>query len=264
MIPPILIRLLFSTLIALGIGRLIIKQRKSRQPIEGRVLNAIWPYFLGVKLSLLFTQWSAITTEPMLLFYGWGGNVNTAVGLAAVGGYLSFFILKKSVQQRLDSIFTVSVAAAFLGGFLASGFFFKPSVGHGQLVLSDLAEEMDLHGVPLQIQDGQPVILNFWATWCAPCRAEMPELEAFYRAHPTANFFTFNNIESESGGVAGVKVFLEQKGYEFPVVTDQGNGWIKAFEVSSFPTTLVFDADGQLIHKTVGVVSRSTLESFVK
>lgn len=263
MIPPLVLRILVSGLLAFALGRLTIKDKGKRKTIESTLLNGIWTYFLGVKGSLLFTHLSSISQEPLLLLYGWGGPLNRSVGIVLTLAYFTWFIWKKSTEKKRHLTFTLVVLSSFGGMFLLSGLLNRPTAGTGHLVLEDLTQLTAVDGRSLDLAQDKVTILNFWATWCTPCRAEMPELEVFHRQYPDANFVTINNITSEKGGINSVREFLASRDYSFPVIADEGSRLTSQFEVNSFPTTLVFDKQGELIDKHVGVISLSALEGFL-
>ena len=263
MIPPIVIRLLGSGILAFLVGRFVIKEKEKRKPIESTLLNGIWTYFLGVKLSLLFTHFESISIEPLLLLYGWGETANILFGIVVTVGYFAWFTLKKSTYKKQHALFTIVVSSIFFVLFFGSQPFFKYKSNQVSLSIKTFKTLKDLDENPVQLAQNQITILNFWATWCTPCRAEMPEIEAFNKEFPHVNFVTVNNIASEKKGLEGVKEFLATKEYSFTVVADVGNVLTHQFKISSFPTTLVFDKEGHLIDKHVGVISKGVLESFL-
>jgi thiol-disulfide isomerase/thioredoxin len=90
---------------------------------------------------------------------------------------------------------------------------------------------------------GHPVLLNFWATWCEPCRAEMPALQQLAREHRAQGLevMAVNYRESDTA----VRRFLEQTGLELPVLLDRDGAAAKAFGVRIFPSTIGIDRRGQ-------------------
>jgi thiol-disulfide isomerase/thioredoxin len=99
---------------------------------------------------------------------------------------------------------------------------------------------------------GQAVLLNFWATWCEPCREEMPSLEALavrHRADPVV-VLTINYQESE----AGIRRFLERVPLALPVLLDRDGSATKAWTPRVFPTTVSIDRSGRPRHQIVGAV----------
>jgi thiol-disulfide isomerase/thioredoxin len=99
---------------------------------------------------------------------------------------------------------------------------------------------------------GRAVLLNFWATWCEPCREEMPSLEALaqrHRADPVL-VLTVNYQESEPG----IRRFLERVPLALPVLLDRDGSVTKAWTPRVFPTTVMIDRSGRPRHQIVGAV----------
>jgi len=104
----------------------------------------------------------------------------------------------------------------------------------------------------LSALQGRAVLVNFWATWCEPCREEMPSLEALagrHRADPMV-VLTVNYQESETG----VRRFLERVPLGLPVLLDRDGSVTKAWTPRVFPTTVSIDRSGRPRHQIVGAV----------
>jgi thiol-disulfide isomerase/thioredoxin len=99
---------------------------------------------------------------------------------------------------------------------------------------------------------GRVVLLNFWATWCEPCREEMPSLQALAKRHEAdpVVVLTVNYREAE----AGIRRFLEQVPLALPVLLDADGAATKAWTPRVFPTTVLIDRSGQPRHQVVGAV----------
>jgi thiol-disulfide isomerase/thioredoxin len=90
---------------------------------------------------------------------------------------------------------------------------------------------------------GHPVLLNFWATWCEPCRAEMPALQQLAREHAGAGLQVIAVNYRETEGA--VRRFLAATGLELPVLLDRDGAAAKAFAVHIFPSTVAVDRSGR-------------------
>jgi peroxiredoxin len=91
---------------------------------------------------------------------------------------------------------------------------------------------------------GQVVMINFWATWCGPCRAEMPKLEAVYKRYK-ARGFTMIGVNVEPNSAGAVK-WLEQTPVTFPILFDTDSKVSKLYQVVGMPSTVIVDKQGRL------------------
>jgi peroxiredoxin len=97
---------------------------------------------------------------------------------------------------------------------------------------------------------GRVVLLNFWATWCGPCRAEMPDMQAVYEELRDRGFV----VVAVNGGEGRERVqsFVEEFGLTFPVLVDEEREVLRQYGVRGFPTTFVIDGDGVIQQVIVG------------
>jgi thiol-disulfide isomerase/thioredoxin len=121
----------------------------------------------------------------------------------------------------------------------------------------------DLQGKPASLGEalGKVVLVNNWATWCPPCQAEIPELEAFYQAHRNQNF---DLIAIESGDPAEVVTkYVRQLGATFQVWLDPYGASLDSFHNWDLPNSYVIDQHGTIRLNWTGPVNQATLEKFV-
>lgn len=116
------------------------------------------------------------------------------------------------------------------------------------------------HGqtVSLDTFRGQPVVINFWATWCLPCRAEMPELEAAYVAHQARGLAILGVNLGEDRET--VLAFRRDLGLTFPLLLDELGRASAEYGVKGLPTTLFIARDGRITHIHFGALSTKTLQ----
>jgi peroxiredoxin len=95
---------------------------------------------------------------------------------------------------------------------------------------------------------GKVVLLNFWATWCPPCRKEMPDMETLYRRFESRGLVVIAVSDEERETVAG---FLEKQHYTFPVLLDPDRKTNDAFGVEGIPKSFIFDAQGRLVAQAI-------------
>ena len=115
--------------------------------------------------------------------------------------------------------------------------------------------------VSLEELRGQVVLVNFWATWCLPCRAEMPELDEFAREYQGAGFrvLAVNVLEDADA----VRRFGEELQLELPLLVDPHGEVYRAYGVQGLPTSFLVDPEGVIRHVQLGVVSRRFLQARV-
>ncbi len=111
---------------------------------------------------------------------------------------------------------------------------------------------------------GKVVLLNFWATWCPPCKAEMPDLEALYREYGAAHDFVVVGVNLQEDG-AVVEKFARQAGLSFPILLDtDGEVSGQAYAVRSLPMSLIIDRDGYIRDAWTGQLSSAEMLSRLK
>lgn len=117
---------------------------------------------------------------------------------------------------------------------------------------------------------GKIVFLNFWATWCPPCRAEMPDIQALYeetQEDPDSDLVILGVAFPGHSGeedVQGVADFLEENGYTYPTVMDTQAELIMPYYIMAFPTTYMIDTDGNIYGYLSGSMDRETMDSIVQ
>jgi thiol-disulfide isomerase/thioredoxin len=97
-----------------------------------------------------------------------------------------------------------------------------------------------------------PVILDFWATWCKPCLAAMPELHQLYEDLGPRGLQIVGINEDGPRNASKVKPFMRTHGYEFPVLLDLNREAQRRLQALALPTTMLLDADGVVVHNSFG------------
>ncbi len=121
----------------------------------------------------------------------------------------------------------------------------------------------DLDGNQVSLSDfvGQVVLVNNWATWCPPCREEMPEFKAYYEKY---NEDGFQIVAIEAGQPEReVRAFVEEQGLNFIILLDPGNESLITFQNSTLPNSWVIDRRGHLRMAWLGSINLPTLEKYV-
>ncbi|MBQ7841290.1 MAG: redoxin domain-containing protein [Lachnospiraceae bacterium] len=121
----------------------------------------------------------------------------------------------------------------------------------------------------LSAYKGKTVFLNFWATWCGPCRSEMPEIQKLYEKYGlNGGDLIVLGVASPNIGQEGsqeeITAFLEENGYTFPVVMDDQGLISNRYGISAYPTTFMIDTDGNVFGYVSGALSLDVMESIVE
>lgn len=121
-----------------------------------------------------------------------------------------------------------------------------------------------LDGEPIALSDhlGDVVVVNFWATWCPPCRAEMPGIEQVYKAHKNDGVVVLAINGQEERAL--VKSFIDEKGFTFPILLDESAQALRAYDARSFPMTIVVDREGIVRYKQIGPITPTQLETLIE
>ena len=109
---------------------------------------------------------------------------------------------------------------------------------------------------------GQVVVVNLWATWCPPCKAEMPMINAYYQAHRDAGL-TVLAVNSEEDATT-VRQFIQTHGYGFPVLLDLQSDVSALYQVRGLPTTVVIDREGRIQYIHTGEITAKQMDAAVK
>ncbi|GAA0364299.1 thiol-disulfide oxidoreductase ResA [Bacillus horti] len=150
----------------------------------------------------------------------------------------------------------IAVGGAFYTGLSNS----NSSVG-----INDKAPDFTLEsteGEQLKLSDykGKPVFINFWATWCGPCKDEMPYMEAAYQNQDDFEILAVNIAQSQLEATS----FANRFGLSFPIVLDRNRQVTNLYGVSGLPASFFIDAEGTIVGHHVGALSEAQIEDYIK
>lgn len=146
----------------------------------------------------------------------------------------------------------------WLGGALLAAAVFALSmggdtpdpVGRGTPAPDFSLERLDGDAVTLSALRGKVVLVNFWATWCEPCEAEMPAMERLYRELAPEGFELL--AVSVDDGPEPVRVFRDRMGLSFPILLDASKATAEAYQTFRFPESLLLDRRGVVVERYIG------------
>lgn len=111
---------------------------------------------------------------------------------------------------------------------------------------------------------GEPIVLNFWASWCPPCKAEMPHFNEVYgEVSDSVTFLMVDLVDGQRETAAKGKAYIEEMGFVFPVYYDTGGDAVSAYGISSIPTSVFIGADGNIADTYIGMMDKQKLLSYI-
>lgn len=129
---------------------------------------------------------------------------------------------------------------------------------------------VDQNGKTHKLSDykGKTVFLNFWATWCPPCRAEMPDIQALYEKYnKNADELVVLGVAGPNLGneqdIEGISAFLKENSYDYPVVMDETGVLFTQYGIRAYPTTFMIDVNGNIFGYVTGSLNAHAIESIV-
>lgn len=119
----------------------------------------------------------------------------------------------------------------------------------------------DQEGNPVKLSQlrGKPVVLNMWASWCGPCKSEMPGFQAMYEKYGEDVHFMMINLTAQDN-LEDAQSLISQKGYTFPVYFDKDNSTAASYSTGSIPMSFFINSKGEFVTYAVGAIDVATLE----
>jgi peroxiredoxin len=140
----------------------------------------------------------------------------------------------------------------------------NPTVGleAGNLAPDFTLETLDGKTVRLSDYRGKTILLNFWATWCPPCRSEMPDMQKFYEDEDVEILAV--NLTQQEASMEDVKSFVEEYGLTFPVLLDQNLQVATDYGIQVIPSSFMIDKNGIIQYTALGALNYETMVSELK
>lgn len=163
--------------------------------------------------------------------------------------------------KQLQQTFAIAIIALLIGITL-----YSPQQKLGAVTTMEAIELTTTAGDSRTLHNPEkPItIVNFFATWCPPCKAEMPHLQAFQENLPADVELVGVNLAARDDGEQALQNFLKQYNVTYPILVDDRDLAGKAFGVLTIPTTVFLNEEGQELHRIVGPVSEATLQKIIE
>lgn len=252
--------LLFSTAvltllfgIVAGMGTNAFLTRRGYADAGNALFVALACGLLLARAAFVAAWWPQYLQQPLSMLNIRDGGFDPLVGVLGMLLFAALIGWRRPPLRR-------SLAAAFVVGTLAWGLgrltVQTLRTGASQPLPTLVLHDVDGHKVTLQNLRGQPTVINLWATWCGPCRREMPVLAAAQKAMPHIRFVFADQGEA----TAAVRRYLAQERLRLDhVLIDPNMDLSKWYGARGYPTTLFIDADGLLRDTQIGELSQATL-----
>lgn len=220
------------------------------------VFGAFGVGFFFARLGFVVEQWSSFDGDVLAMLDIRDGGFSVGSGLLSAALFIVYSIHRHP-----------QIRSALLWSGVATSVVMLPLYASVSLSLRSASMPVPtvdaLTSSPVSLADfkGKPLVINFWATWCPPCRREMPALARAQQSYPNIHIVLINQSES----AAQVRAFLAEQGLALDnMLMDITGNVSREFGVVVLPTTLFYAPDGELVYRHVGGVSDASLAKAIR
>lgn len=128
-------------------------------------------------------------------------------------------------------------------------------------------EVLNQDGERVSLKDnfGKPIVVNFWATWCGPCKSEMPVFNSLYKEYKDDVIFMMVNLtDGRRDTIEKVDEFISTNGYDFPVYYDTEYNASYAYSVNSVPMSIFINEEGEISNYHLGAMTEDILKNYIE
>ena len=243
-----------AALVAWAVARALARRLPGSpvKPAGAMVVDALFIGLLVARLAFVVAWWREYAAAPLTIIQIGDGGFVWWAGLAAGIGFVAW---RTRAAAALRRPVLAGIAAGTLAWGAAGGALWWMQYSASPMPDVALA---DLEGRPVDLGEytGRPVVLNMWATWCPPCRREMPVIERAQAAYPDVSFVLVNQGED----VQTIQRFLADEGLQLDnILRDPHSRTMAETGARALPTTLYFSPDGRLVDSHMGELTGASL-----
>ncbi|CEO33446.1 cytochrome c biogenesis protein/redoxin [Paraclostridium sordellii] len=293
--------IIFMGLFYMDIIKSSFLNKEKRFQLKAKEMNPITSFLLGFAFSFGWTPCIGPILASVLIMSSSADNTSTSyllIGVYTIGFILPFIMvslfynkLVKSIDKVKDNMSKIKKFGGII--LIVSGLVMLVHGSINKLEHSSMQNNRksesnqssnnkeektkaldftlyDQYGKEHKLSDykGKTIFLNLWATWCPPCRDEMPYIEELYKEYnKNTDEVIILGVASPNLGQEGdskhVKDFLKQEGYTFPVLLDEGGSLVYQYGISSFPSTFIIDKDGYITQYVPGGMDKDTMKYLI-
>lgn len=240
---------LLACLVALVIGQRLARRRGT--DVESSLWATLVAGLLAARMAFVVSYWEQYAANPLSVLDIRDGGFSVPVGIFATVLIASILAYRNRLG-RLPILASVSAGLTIWLALAAALDLSRESRSIPDVTLTDLSGR----SVNVRSLSGKPMVINLWATWCPPCRREMPVLRDAQQANPDVTFVFANQRESAEA----VRAYLESEGLELRnVLLDPAGAFPRHAGSPGLPTTLFYNGSGTLVDTRVGELSAATL-----
>lgn len=294
--------IVFMGLFYVDIIKSTLLSREKRMNIKVKEMNSLSAFVLGFTFSFGWTPCiGPILASVLIMASGSSSGMvaNLLIIVYTIGFILPFIIvaifyskLFKSIDKMKNYMGIIKKICGII--LIISGLFMffngvtninknkqYNNIEKSEIIDEDEKENIEEIAIDFTLKDqygnehtlseyrGKTIFLNFWATWCPPCKGEMPEIEEIYNEYgKNKEDIIILGVAAPNLGREGseeeIANFLSENNYTFPVVMDFGGELVYKCDISGFPTTFIINEEGEIIHKVVGAMDKETMKKMIE